>query len=61
VLIFFLFLKRSKIDISEKIEELLNRGSAFARGYGATSNADTTDETQIPSAPFNPQPARRGG
>jgi hypothetical protein len=44
--------------MSQKFEALLNRRSAFARGYGATGNADTADETQIPSDPFNPRNPR---
>ena len=48
------FLKLLKTDISQKFEESLNRRSTYARGYGATGNADTADETQIPSDPFNP-------
>jgi len=47
-----LFLKPWSTGISQKIEELLNRRSAYARGYGATGNADTADETPIPSDPF---------
>jgi hypothetical protein len=44
--------------ISQELEKLLNRRSAFARGYGATGDADVADETQIPSDPFKPRNPR---
>jgi hypothetical protein len=40
------FLKLSNAGISENFEKSPVNGSAFARGYGATGNADETDESK---------------